>query len=630
MKYLYGVGMSKKAVQRHTQVIIFFILLLTSSSLAKDWREFSSGYEIPDENYCDMPYITKTKDGNWLCTLTTGRGKEGHTGQHVVATISTDKGRTWSPLIDIEPADGPEASWVVPVVIPGGRVYAFYSYNGDEVGHGDPEFALPDGKATYRADMLGWYCYRYSDDNGRTWSEERYRLPMPVAACDRGNQWAGRVQIFWGIDKPKIADGALFFTFTRLGRYTVDNGEGWLYRSENILTERDVRKIAWELLPGGDHGIRKEEFGSIQEEHNSVPLGNNALYCVYRTTMGFPCHCYSFDGGRTWTTPEPMTYSPAGRIIRNPRACPKLWKTSDGKYLFWFHNNGGRTSNRGERYGSRNVAWLSGGKLIDGRMRWSQPEIVRYCSHPLRGCSYPDLLEDSGHFYISATQKTEARVGEVPRELLEGLWQPDQRSEVARNGLALEALPTELRKDKRRVVELAMPRLPSLAEGGGFTVEMWLELPTITRTLTLLSSVDKQGTGLCIRSTIGGTIRFDMGDGIAAADWECDSGVLVPRKTHHVAFVVDGGPKIISVIVDGVLCDGSESEARRYGWGRFLMSRYLNRSDEHLEAHELGDVTGGQYLRINTHYMQAVRIYDRYLRTSEVISNYRAGLRQEE
>ena len=134
----------------------------------------------------------------------------------------------------------------------------------------EEEFAKTDGKTTYRADILGWYCYRYSDDNGKTWSKKRYRLPMPVAVCDLNNQWKGRVQIFWGIDTPKISDGSVFFGFTRLADWPLEDGEGWLYKSDNILTEPDVNKIVWQLLPKSDRGIRKDEFGSVQDRKSVV------------------------------------------------------------------------------------------------------------------------------------------------------------------------------------------------------------------------------------------------------------------------------------------------------------------------------------------------------------------------
>ena len=606
--------------------VLFSLPMLCACTFAGDWRDFANGFEIPDENYCDQPYVVRTQDGNWLCTLTTGEGHEGHGGQHVVATISEDKGRTWSPLIDIEPSGEIEASWVIPLVTDFGRVYAFYDYNGDNVGHGNPEFAK-NGDPNYRADMLGWYCYRYSDNHGQTWSKKRYRLPMPVAACDLKNQWQGRIQIFWGIDKPKIADGSAFFAFSRLGKYLAEEGEGWLYRSDNILTEPDADKIVWKLLPESGHGIRNEEFGSVQEEHNTVPLGNDQLYCVYRTTLGHPCHSYSADGGRSWTPPVPMTYTPGGKIIRHPRACPKLWKTSNGRYLLWFHNNGNHSYNRGERYGARNVSWLSAGELIDGRMHWSQPEIVRYCSHPLRGCSYPDLFEDQGHFYLTATQKTEARIGEVPQEFLEALWSQGQLKQVTKAGLVLEATSNELKEAKSNQLKRPMPALPDLSKGGGLTMEMWVRLPSLNRTRTLISSSGEDGSGFFVRSTVTGQIRLDICDGISGANWECDPGILKPKKLHHVAFVVDGGPKIISVIVDGVLCDGGTSESRLYGWGRFGMDRCLAEwSDEKLTAHEIQTVSGGDILQIDKRYIKAARLYDRTLLTSEVIANFNAGM----
>jgi hypothetical protein len=80
-----------------------------------DWRNIRNGLVIPDESYSDQPYVVITNEGNWLCVMTTGSGVEGRPGQHAVALTSTDRGRTWSKAVDIEPADGPEASWVMPL-----------------------------------------------------------------------------------------------------------------------------------------------------------------------------------------------------------------------------------------------------------------------------------------------------------------------------------------------------------------------------------------------------------------------------------------------------------------------------------------------------------------------------------
>ena len=49
--------------------------------------KITNGLAIPDEGYCDQPYVVITKEGHWLCTLTTGRGHEGQKGQHIVNPI---------------------------------------------------------------------------------------------------------------------------------------------------------------------------------------------------------------------------------------------------------------------------------------------------------------------------------------------------------------------------------------------------------------------------------------------------------------------------------------------------------------------------------------------------------------
>jgi hypothetical protein len=71
---------------------------------------------------------------------------------------------------------------------------------------------------------------------------------------------------------------------------------------------------------------------------------------------------------------------------------------------------------------------------------------------------------------------------------------------------------------------------------------------------------------------------------------------------------VDGGPKIITFVVDGVLCDGGDQ--RQFGWGRFSPT--------------LRTPHGSPTLRI-ARSVQALRLYNRPLRTSEAVGNFRAG-----
>jgi len=567
----------------------------TNCARTRDSRNIITGMRIPDEGYCDQPYVVVNPDGSWTCLLTTGAGHEGQGGQHFVATITRDQGKTWTPLIDIEPADGPEASYGVPLLVPGGRIYGFYTYNGDRV------YSLPGSTKRVRSDTHGWYCYKYSDDGGRNWSR-RFRLPMRVTACDRGSQFKGKVQMFWGIDKPSIVDGGVYFSFTKLGKYFLGNGEGWLYYSDNILTEKNPEKIHWELRPDGDHGIRNPKFGSVQEEHNLVPLGGERLYMVYRPTTGFPCHTYSEDGGRTWDLPSPMTYAPGERMIKNPRACPKLWRCANGKFLFWFHNHSGRDFN------GRNPAWITGGVLKDGRMHWSQPEVLLYDAVPRTRMSYPDLIEQDGRYWVTETQKTVARVHEIPADLLEGMWEQHGGRVAVAEGAVLSVSGAEIAAGK----SITMAALPDLGLGGGFSVDAWLQVDDLAAGQTILDSRDDAGRGFAISTGEKGSLVFSMGDGFRNAEWTSDPGTLTAGKLHQAVFIADGGPCIISVVCDGMLCDGGPD--RQYGWGRFEPS--------------FGSPWGDAGLRVTPALKDAVkhvRVYYRYLRTSEAVGNYRAG-----
>ena len=75
---------------------------------------------------------------------------------------------------------------------------------------------------------------------------------------------------------------------------------------------------------------------------------------------------------------------------------------------------------------------------------------------------------------------------------------------------------------------------------------------------------------------------------------------------------MDAAPRIITFVIDGVLCDGGADRPR--GWGRYKDA--------------LGDVRGAGRLRIAPSLkgqIKRVRLYRRYLRTSEAVGNYRAG-----
>jgi hypothetical protein len=219
------------------------------------------------------------------------------------------------------------------------------------------------------------------------------------------------------------------------------------------------------------------------------------------------------------------------------------------------------------------------------------------------------LLQDEGRCYLFETQKTQARWHEIDPRLLEAVWRQHEAMTVARDALLLEARPAGNGSE--------MPRLPDLASGGGFTIEMSVMLDKLNDGQVLLDSRDAAGRGICV-DVLGKAIRLRMNDGRHAAEWCSDAGLLTAGRRHHVAFIVDGGPKIISIVVDGRLCDGGAE--RRYGWTH--MGEYDPKTRRVEKAP--GDVSGDARLRVSA-TVQLLRIYSRPLLTSEVIANARAG-----
>ncbi len=581
-------------------------------ALNVDQRNVSTGLEIPTESYSDQPYIVRTDDGAWLCTVTTGSGEEGEPGQHVVCMRSTDLGRTWSGPVDIEPSRGPEASYAVLLKVPGGRVYCFYNHNSDNVREVDADNPpYPTGKCG-RVDSLGYYVFKYSDDHGRSWSQRRYVVPVREMDIDRENVYGGAIRFFWNVGRPFVHDGAAFLPLIKVGGFGdgfFTRTEGVLLKSGNILTESDPERIVWETLPDGEAGLRTPPGGGpIAEEQSFCVLSDGSFYCVYRSTDGHPVETYSRDGGHSWSTPRYKSYAD-GRPMKHPRAANFAWKCGNGNYLYWFHNHGGRD------YEDRNPVWLCGGVERDspeGRVIvWSQPEIVLYDDDPFIRMSYPDLVEADGRYFVTETQKNVARVHEIAPDLLSGLWAQFSESAPTSDETLLDIVECSGQ-------EAAMPELPDFVVRdiespdygtkdlrAGFSIDLCVELDSLAPYQVLLDNRTSDGRGFALCTTARGTLELSINDGRTENRWDCDPGIIEANRVHHVAAMVDGGPRIITFVVDGRLCDGGDS--RQFGWGRF--------------SPNLRSANGSSTLRIDSR-VRSLRLYSRAIRTSEAIANF--------
>ena len=596
-------------MKKFIAVIVIFIFLQNNASAQyvqyenNDPRLVSNGNLLPTLNYADQPRIIICDDGSWLAVLTTSSGTEHAHMNNIISTKSYDQGKSWTDPINVEAPGVPQSSWAVPLKVPTGRIYVFYNYN---------KYRLSGIEGVYSDP----FAYKYSDDNGNTWSDQRFEVPIRKTKIDYENHTNGKHQFFWSIGKPVVTEQAAYITFTKILRKKDEKGnfsssEGFILKSNNILEEKNPENIIWNTLPEGETGIVNPEFGMVQAEHNLAVLNNGNLYVVYRTWDGSPAYAISSDEGKTFSKPKYMHYA-NGNQMGNPRACPKIYKTKEGKYLFWFHNNFRQKTHFG-----RNPAWLSGGIEKDGNILWSQPEIVLYERDPgSLGISYPDYIEQEGRLWIVETQKTEARVHEIDINLVQGMWKQGTNLSVVEEGVILNADASMLEPNR-----INFPQLPNLITGGGFSIELWITVDEMEAGKQLLSTMGAKQKGIEIALAENQSIKILINDGeVREAEisknnqFVSDKNSLAEGDKHHVVFTLDGAANIATIIVDGVLSDGSP-ETRDYGWGRIYP--YLK------DLNDTNITTLNKDFKGKIHHL---RVYNRALRTSEAIANYNAGI----
>jgi hypothetical protein len=152
----------------------------------------------------------------------------------------------------------------------------------------------------------------------------------------------------------------------------------------------------------------------------------------------------------------------------------------------------------------------------------------------------------------------------------------------------------------------------TLDRRAGFSLALWLKLETLRPGQVVLSNRTSDGRGFALQTASDGTLALILGDGSSESRWRSDPGLLRPGVRHHVVVIVDGGPKVITFVIDGVLCDGGDD--RQFGWGRYNPNL---RSVRGAPTLALGPSMAGA--------LYSLRIYDRPLLTSEAVGNYRAG-----
>ena len=386
--------------------------------------------------------VTPTPPGTFLGFWTQATRVHGP-DQRVVVARSRDRGQTWSRPTVI---DGPEkstehiASWAFPVVVPhSGRVYCFFHKN---VGPVDVDPAL-----------TGMLAYRYSDDDGLTWSE-RFQVSIARSAIDDPNPKMLSNWVPTGWETPIVnARGQVICGFTRWASNAYDyhensnlrwrHHETWFLRFDNIFTEPDPAKLSVTTLPDAEHGIQVPRPDnskiSVAMEPSIENLSDGRLICLIRTLTGYIWYSISDDFGETWLPAEVLRFVPGGPPVPHPSAPCPLYKLRDGRFVLFFHNNDG-TANGGtgpaDSRGRRPV-WISVAREIHNPggqpLMFGRPKVLldndnakAIVSERIGGlANYGSFVEYGGLCYWWYADRMHYLLGKIIRdELLDDAWLP--------------------------------------------------------------------------------------------------------------------------------------------------------------------------------------------------------------
>ncbi len=311
---------------------------------------------------------TITPGGDYLVMFPEGdhyAKSKGEKMNTMLAYRSSDKGRTWA---------GPVVAFDIPYsqhgfipFIPRGskRLYAF----GTQPIPG--KWSWENGQRENAP--IG---YRWSDDDGRTWSDVKLIEP----ANDPG---------FRGMSVMRMTETGTGTWL--LGSHLADWSVKPFTTQQYLLRSEDQGKT-WTVLPGArPNGWIAEGF-SRMDEGRPLSLGGERVLFMSRTPAGKLFTAWSKDDGRTWTKPAPST-------LVHPDAPPMLFPLSDGKTLVAFHHNkvprrgADELDDKSENMKVRSELWAA--TSTDEGRTWSEPRFV------LANAAQPDLKVGAWNYQCS-------------------------------------------------------------------------------------------------------------------------------------------------------------------------------------------------------------------------------------
>jgi len=318
-----------------------------------------------------VPRATITPKGDYLVLFPHGRG-QWYQGKEMLAYRSSDKGKTWKgPTVAFDSSQS-HHGFVPLIPKKGQRIYAFGTQ------------PIP-GMVGERSKGLHENCpigFRYSDDDGHTWSDVTLIRPENDPE-------------FTGMSCVRMCE-------TDKGTWLIGSHDGIWHRKgspapvttrQYILRSEDKGKT-WTLLPGKrPDGWHLEKYDRM-DEGTVVSLGGAKAALFIRTAEGHIWESRTDDDGRTWSEAKPTT-------MVHPDAPPMIFKLGDGKTLISFIHN--RYDPRKPHFdkAARNKLWCSISK--DQGRTWSEPRFVfagATSGGHIHSNSYIDMFADGSRIHI--------------------------------------------------------------------------------------------------------------------------------------------------------------------------------------------------------------------------------------
>jgi hypothetical protein len=283
-------------------------------------------------------------DGSLMAVWTQSHN-EGYGDHRIMFTRSDDEGQSWSEPMRIagppKKGEGLQASWGFPLVSKSGRIYVLWNQH--------------QGLVDFHHQFTGTMDGRYSDDNGKTWSEPE-TVPMPRSPYDHPDPKYQGNWIVW--QRPDRTSNRKYFVgYTRwlspkVRRPLVkgENGKdiGWttdslveFMRFENVDDHPETKDLEITYTAWGDKALRVpcylDPLNTVAQEPSIVKLPDDRLFCVMRTMAGCVWYSVSSDAGDTWTNPQPLLRKDHGLVIEEPICCCPIYQMHDGRYVLLHH-----------------------------------------------------------------------------------------------------------------------------------------------------------------------------------------------------------------------------------------------------------------------------------------------------